>query len=71
MFKGIKVAFLYTTGYRDIFENNTIRFETTFHVANMPLMFWASRGYNSDLVDYYRRVTSYGFSFELTSFFDR
>ena len=71
VFQGIKVAFLYTTGYRDAFNNNTTRLETTFNIANMPLMFWASRGYNSDLVDYYRRVSSYGIAFELTSFFNR
>ncbi|HEY9051835.1 MAG TPA: hypothetical protein VIQ03_09845, partial [Gammaproteobacteria bacterium] len=68
IYSGYKVAFLYTTGYKDSFENNTYRLETTFKFYDIPIMFWYSRGYNSDLIDYYKDVESYGFAMELRSF---
>ena len=66
---GLKLALIYTTGYKDIFENHTIRFEATAKIKEfLPIQFWLSRGYNSDLADYYKQVTSVGIGFELRNF---
>ncbi len=63
--KGIKLALIYTTGYKDAFENSTVRLEHTVNYHNLPIMIWMQTGYNSDLVDYYKRVKSYGIALEL------
>lgn len=63
----LKVAGLYTTGYQDIFSNNTFQLEATFTLWGIPIMMWTSKGHNSDLVDYYENVTSYGIALEVTS----
>ena len=63
---GIKLT--YTTGYQGVFENNTVRFETILNLGDFPVMLWISEGYNSDLVDYYRRLKSSGVCLELNSF---
>ncbi len=74
---GIKGAVLYTTGYKDVSKYNTYRAEITLIfrnitvIHNLPIMLWGSRGYNSDLVDYYKRIDSWGFSFELRNFLDQ
>ena len=65
LFKGIKTALIYTTGYKDIFENNTLRLEHTLNYNNLPIMIWIQTGYNNDLVDYYKRIKSYGVALEL------
>jgi len=65
VFKGIKTALIYTTGYKDVFENSTVRLEHTLNYNNLPIMIWMQTGYNSDLVDYYKRVKSYGIALEL------
>lgn len=62
-----KAAWQYTTGYDDLFDNNTNRLEFTVDLWSFPVMFWGQTGYNSDLVDYYRRVDSWGISLELQS----
>lgn len=67
-YSGHKIALLFTTGYRDAFEHNTTRVEYTWKFFDVPLMFWWSNGYNSDLIDYNQRVTSYGFALELRTF---
>ena len=67
-FSGHKIALIFTTGYRDILEHNTARAEYTWKFFDVPLMFWWSNGYNSDLIDYNQRIKSYGFSLELRSF---
>lgn len=65
-----KVALLYTTGAEDTFKYNTTRLEFTTKVFDIPIMLWASRGYNSDLVDYYQDVDSYGISIEMRTFIE-
>jgi len=65
LFKGLKTALIYTTGYKDAFENSTIRLEHTINYNDLPIMVWVQSGYNSDLVDYYKRVKSYGIALEL------
>jgi len=65
VFKGIKTALIYTTGYKDVFEHSTLRLEHTLNYNDLPIMIWGQAGYNSDLVDYYKRVKSYGIALEL------
>jgi hypothetical protein len=67
---GQKITLMSTTGYGKAFKYNTNRFEFTVIYRNTPVMFWVSDGYNSDLVDYYKRVSSYGLAFELRSLLD-
>ena len=62
--KSNKIFLSYTTGYENIFEYNTYRAEWAVEIKNVPFMIWAAKGYNSDLADYYRDVTSAGISFE-------
>ncbi len=52
------------TGIEDTFRYNTLLAEASFTVGNIPLMLWVSHGYNSDLVDYYREMTSGGIAIE-------
>ncbi|HEY5594673.1 MAG TPA: hypothetical protein VIL61_05870 [Nitrospiria bacterium] len=67
--KSCKLAAIYTTGYKDPFKYSTVRLEFTGRAwALPPVMVWWSDGYNSDLVDYFKRVRSYGFSVELRTF---
>ena len=63
-----KLALLYTTGISQPFANHSIRGEATFDLGGIPLMVWASHGYNSDLVDYYKKVNSVGIALELNTF---
>ena len=67
VFKSNKVFFSLTTGYVKPFEYNTVRVEWAVEIKNVPVMLWASTGYNSDLVDYYRKVSSVGIAFEFVS----
>ena len=57
-----QLAWLYTTGYDDITKNNTNRIEFTIRdLWFIPaVMVWAQRGYNSNLVDYYKDIDSVG-----------
>ncbi|MBU0481730.1 MAG: hypothetical protein KKG47_11595 [Proteobacteria bacterium] len=66
LFGGFSIV--YTTGYKSAFSNNTVRLESLIKIGSFPLMVWWSDGYNSDLVDYYRRVRSGGFGLDLTTF---
>lgn len=68
-----KLALIYTTGYKDkdVFKFNTFRVEGTFNVFNSPTMIWYSNGYNSDLVDYYKRIISFGVSFEIRNYLEQ
>ena len=70
---GIKrYSITYNTGYKDTFDYNSLRFEIVNDISifgtKVPLMLWVSSGYNSDLVDYNKRVKSAGLAFELTTF---
>jgi len=62
-----KLALIYTTGIHSPFKHHTARMEATFDLG-VPLMLWFSHGYNSDLVDYYRQVSSAGVALELKTF---
>lgn len=62
-----KFAWLYTTGYDGVFENNTNRLELTIDFGGLPIQVWGQRGYNSDLVDYFIKTDSWGVTFELDS----
>lgn len=64
-----KFAVLYQTGYQKTFKHNTLRFEfTSTFFDKLPIMLWAQTGYNSDLIDYYKKVDSAGIALELQSF---
>ena len=62
-----KIFLSYTTGYSDIFKYSTYRAEWGVEILNLPLVIWVARGYNSDLADYYKKVTSAGINFEFFS----
>jgi len=63
-----KVALTGTTGYNHPLKYSSSKLELTFGVKNIPpVIFWVSEGYNSDLADYYKRVTSVGLGVELTT----
>lgn len=55
-----RCALTYTTGYAQPGRHNTLKFEIGFRFRNVPLLLWVRTGYNSDLIDYYRRDTSFG-----------
>lgn len=56
-----------TTGYSDILKYNTFRIDGEIKIINMPLNIWFSSGYNSDLAQYYSKVTSLGIGLNLYS----
>ena len=63
-----KLAFLYTTGTDQPFKYSTYRVECTMNILDMPFMIWGQTGYNSDLAQYYKQVSSYGIGLELSTF---
>lgn len=65
---GNKLAIKYTTGYGAPLKHNTFRIELTSTLLNLPVMVWAQTGYNSDLIDYYQNVDSFGIALELNNF---
>lgn len=67
VFKSNKLFLSFTTGYKDAFKYNTILAEWAVRIKNVPVMFWMARGYNSDLVDYYKKVNSAGIAIEFVS----
>ena len=68
---GFKTAVTYTTGYKNTFDNNTFKLELTYKIKDWPpFYFWTSKGYNSDLTDYYKDITSIGIGVELRNFLD-
>jgi len=69
-FGGRRLAASYTTGYKDMFRFSTIRLEATAYIFDIPVMLWGSAGYNSDLVDYYRRVNTIGLAIDLPNFIE-
>ncbi len=68
LFKDLKVAALYETGYRETFKYNTLRLELGTKVLQLPVTLWGQRGYGSDLAQYYKKVTSWGVQAEIGSF---
>ncbi len=69
IFSDRKNFFQYTTGIERPLQYSTFRFEfsLTGKGSNLPIMAWVEHGYNSDLTDYFRSVTSYGVALELFS----
>jgi hypothetical protein len=63
-----KLAVIYDTGYQDPFRFNTVRVEAGIQIFQLPIVFWAQKGYMSDLSQYYRNVTGYGLQIEIGSF---
>lgn len=62
-----EVSWQYTTGYDDVFDNSTNRAEFAIEFWGLPIMLWGQVGYNSDLVNYYVDVDSWGIALELES----
>lgn len=62
-----ELAWQYSTGYDGVFDNSTNRAEFTMEFWNLPIMIWAQTGYNSNLVNYYEQVNSWGIALELES----
>lgn len=67
LLRGEKFFLQYVTGTENTFRFNTVRLEFSFVMGNLPLMLWASHGYNSDLADYYRELSSGGIAIEFLS----
>ena len=63
-----KLTLGYTTGYREIFRYNTVRLEAGVKILQLPVIIWTSRGYNSDLIRYYKYTTASGIAIEIGSF---
>lgn len=63
-----KFALIYETGIRETFKYNTYKFEAATHFFDMPAMLWVKHGYGADFAQYFKKNTSYGLSFELSSF---
>jgi hypothetical protein len=68
IFKDIKAAVLYETGYREIFRYNTVRIELGTKMFQLPVTLWRQTGYGSDLAQYFKKVDSYGVELEIGSF---
>lgn len=66
--KGLTIAMIYNTGIRDTFEYNTVKFEFTSTIYDMPLMLWFKHGYNADFAQFYKQTNSVGLAFEFKSF---
>jgi len=64
----IKLVAAYETGYREIFQYSTVRLEAGTKLMQLPLNLWAQKGYNSDLAQYYKKVTSWGIEVQIGSF---
>jgi hypothetical protein len=63
-----KLAVRYGTGYEDPFKFSTVRVEAGIQFFQLPIVFWAQKGYMSDLSQYYRNVTGYGVEIEIGAF---
>jgi len=68
LFKDLKLAALYQTGYREAFKYNTLRLELGTKILQLPVTLWGQRGYGSDLAQYYKKVASWGVQAEIGSF---
>ena len=62
------LTFQYTTGYKNIFDYQTVKVEFGVAIYDVPIVIWGSSGYNSDIADYYKKVDSFGFAFKFRSF---
>lgn len=64
-FSGAKLGFGWETGYEKPFRYNTFRLEGRADVFELPLLLFYQNGYNSDLAQYYKRVSTIGIALEL------
>jgi hypothetical protein len=55
-----RCALTWTTGYDRPLHRNTVKFEVGVRFKSWPFLLWVRSGYNSDLIDYYRRDNSFG-----------
>jgi hypothetical protein len=58
----------WTTGTQNPFQYHTWKAETGFRVANFPVLAWYRSGYNSDVIDYYRKDSSWGVTLSFWNF---
>lgn len=64
-----RYAITWTTGSHRPFVFNTFKFEATGKFfGTLPVSAWYRHGYNSDLIDYYRKDTSFGLSLNYSDF---
>jgi hypothetical protein len=64
-----RYALTWTTGYVEPFRFNTLKAEASLTLFDkLPLTLWYRRGYNSDLIDYYRKDHSLGLSLSYWNF---
>jgi hypothetical protein len=62
---GAKLGFGWETGYAKPFRYNTFRLEGRADLFELPLLVFYQNGYNSDLAQYYKRVSTIGIALEL------
>ena len=62
---GAKLAIGWETGYAQPLRYNTFRLEGRKDIAQLPLLVFYQNGYNSDLAQYYKRVSTIGIALEL------
>jgi len=62
---GAKLGFGWETGYDKPFRYNTFRLEGRADLFELPLLLFYQNGYNSDLAQYYKRVSTIGIALEL------
>jgi hypothetical protein len=67
---GMSAAISATTGYRHIFRYNTVRGELGFKLIDVPVILWAARGYNADLVRYYNKTNAIGIAVVIGGYLD-
>jgi len=67
-FSDWKLTGVYDTGYHEIFRYNSLRLEGGVKIRGLPVIAWASQGYNSDLARYYKNVYARGFAVEIGAF---
>jgi hypothetical protein len=64
-----RYALTWTTGYVEPFRFNTVKAEASILLFNeLPLTVWYRLGYNSDIIDYYRKDHSAGLSLSFWDF---
>ena len=62
------ISLTWTTGYREIFRYNSYRLEAGIRIIDLPVIVWASRGYNNDLARYYRNLAAWGLAIQIGAF---
>jgi hypothetical protein len=63
--RGTKASMEVSTGIAEPLQHVSTQLEFTTLWWDFPITLWGASGYKSDLVDYYRRVDSFGLAFEL------